>query len=103
MSCVPWFHCLPIAVGSGGPGGQSQPVLAGIAFGSMSAVYEELGWRGFARPALEKRFSPLVSGLLVGLMWGAWHLRLNVTMAAPGEPWFLHLLSSWGLLGLPAL
>jgi len=35
---------------------------------------EELGWRGFALPRLLKRFSPFNAGLILGVIWGVWHL-----------------------------
>jgi membrane protease YdiL (CAAX protease family) len=35
---------------------------------------EELGWRGFALPRLLKRFNPLVASLILGAIWGVWHL-----------------------------
>ena len=37
---------------------------------------EELGWRGYAQNHLEKRYSPLVSSLIVGVVWGFWHTPL---------------------------
>ncbi len=37
-------------------------------------VWEEVGWRGIALPALQGRHSALVSGLAVGAVWAAWHL-----------------------------
>jgi membrane protease YdiL (CAAX protease family) len=37
---------------------------------------EELGWRGFALPALQQRFSALLASLAVGLVWVLWHLPL---------------------------
>ncbi len=37
---------------------------------------EELGWRGYAYGELRKRRSPLASALLLGLVWGLWHLPL---------------------------
>lgn len=60
--------------------------------GLMSSLLEEFGWRGFALPALQKRYSPLVASLVVGLGWGVWHLRLNYLM-----------LSQYGSLALPLL
>lgn len=35
---------------------------------------EEIGWRGFAQPALEQRFSPFVAAVILGILWGFWHL-----------------------------
>jgi membrane protease YdiL (CAAX protease family) len=35
---------------------------------------EELGWRGFALPALERRWSPLIASLLIGGVWLVWHV-----------------------------
>lgn len=37
---------------------------------------EELGWRGYLQNELNKRFSLLKSSLIVGLIWGVWHLPL---------------------------
>lgn len=34
---------------------------------------EELGWRGFALPRLQDRFSPLMSSLIIGVVWTLWH------------------------------
>lgn len=39
---------------------------------------EEFGWRGTMLPHLQRRASPLLASLLVGLAWGAWHLPLHV-------------------------
>lgn len=35
---------------------------------------EELGWRGFALPRLMSRWNALFASLVVGMVWGAWHL-----------------------------
>jgi len=37
-------------------------------------VGEELGWRGYAQPGLETRYSPLVAAIILGVLWGFWHL-----------------------------
>jgi hypothetical protein len=37
-------------------------------------LIEEPGWRGFALPRLLNRFTPFVSSLILGVMWGVWHL-----------------------------
>lgn len=49
-------------------------LVAGIAVGLAGGFVEELGWTGFAIPRLRLRYSVLTTGLIVGVLWGAWHL-----------------------------
>ncbi|WP_240484680.1 CPBP family intramembrane glutamic endopeptidase [Pseudoponticoccus marisrubri] len=35
---------------------------------------EELGWRGVLQPLLQRHVAPLGAGMLVGAIWGIWHL-----------------------------
>jgi membrane protease YdiL (CAAX protease family) len=44
-----------------------------------TGVAEEPGWRDFAQPRLQQRFGPLVGSLVLGPLWGAWHLPLFLT------------------------
>ena len=48
-------------------------ILSSIAAGLAVGLFEELGWTGFAVPRLKRRYSVLTTGLIVGLVWGAWH------------------------------
>jgi membrane protease YdiL (CAAX protease family) len=41
------------------------------------ALFEEVGWRGCALPALQRRFTPLTASTILGPLWACWHL-----------PWF---------------
>jgi hypothetical protein len=50
--------------------------LPGIVSGLWVGFFEELGWTGFAVPRLRRRYGVLVTGLLVGLVWGGWHFPL---------------------------
>ncbi len=37
---------------------------------------EEIGWRGFLQPTLQKRWSSFTITLIVGVIWALWHLPL---------------------------
>lgn len=37
---------------------------------------EEPGWRGYALPRLENKFSPAIASLVLGVLWLVWHLPL---------------------------
>jgi uncharacterized protein len=50
----------------------------GIVAGLVVGFFEELGWTGFAIPRLRLRYGVFVTGLIVGVLWGAWHIFLNV-------------------------
>jgi membrane protease YdiL (CAAX protease family) len=51
-------------------------LLIGGVMGLVVGTFEELGWTGFAVPRLRPRYGVLATGLIVGLLWGAWHLPL---------------------------
>ncbi len=43
------------------------------------SVGEELGWRGFAYPRLARRHGPVIGSLILGSIWGLWHLGMLFT------------------------
>jgi len=48
-------------------------ILSSVAAGLAVGLFEELGWTGFAVPRLRQRYGVLTTGLIVGIVWGAWH------------------------------
>ncbi|MFF7291494.1 CPBP family intramembrane glutamic endopeptidase [Microbacterium sp. NPDC008134] len=77
-----------LALGAVASGGAMQaPSAAAIAlFVPMLAfqmvttgLAEEPGWRDFALPPLQERFGPLGAAVILGPLWGAWHLPLFLT------------------------
>jgi len=48
-------------------------VITGIFMGLFVGLFEEIGWIGFIVPRMRRRFSVLATGIIVGVLWGAWH------------------------------
>jgi len=50
-----------------------------VSFASIfvfSYLGEEIGWRGFALPRMQRDAVAVVAGLVVGVLWGVWYLPL---------------------------
>jgi len=65
------------------PGEFNDPATAYLVLPAFLAILvaggplgEELGWRGFALDRLQARTGPVAASLLLGVVWGAWHLPL---------------------------
>jgi uncharacterized protein len=73
---------MALGVGSQGFLWLAVNILASVSLGSLigmfAAIGEEAGWRGFLQEALVERFGWIKSTLLVGLIWGLWHLPVNL-------------------------
>jgi CAAX protease family protein len=46
----------------------------GLAFGLIAGFLEELGWSGFAYPRLRVDVGAFRGAVVLGLLWGLWHL-----------------------------
>lgn len=67
--------------------------LSAFVMSLFANPWEEVGWRGFALPHLQKRYTALVATLIVGVLWGLWHLPLfcwkgNPMSTYPFWSWF---------------
>ncbi|MBD3293002.1 MAG: CPBP family intramembrane metalloprotease [Armatimonadia bacterium] len=66
------------------PWHQVFPVLAAALF---LGPIEEFGWRGLALPLLQRKFSPLLAGLILGGIWGIWHIPAFVMSGTLQSTW----------------
>lgn len=41
----------------------------------IRGIGEETGWRGFALPHLQNRYSPFKASLVLGILWALWHFH----------------------------
>jgi uncharacterized protein len=69
------------------PFNSASALLAALAFTAIKGPVEELGWRGFALPLLQRQFSPLWAGLILGLIWGLWHAPAFLLSGTPQGAW----------------
>lgn len=68
-----------------------QKIVPALFLGLYAGLAEEFGWRGFLLPRFQQRFSPFVSALLIGLVWGGvWHFFADYIGAFGNRGW-------WGL------
>jgi uncharacterized protein len=71
-------------------------VIFGFGVNFFANTCEEIGWRGFALPRLQKRYNALLATLIVGTLWGLWHLPL-IFLAGPMSEypflWFISIVT----------
>ncbi|MER6284902.1 CPBP family intramembrane glutamic endopeptidase [Streptomyces sviceus] len=73
-----------VALSGRGPALPSAAILAAYLPGLLvqmitTGLAEEPGWREFAMPRMQRRYGPLTATLVVGALWGCWHLPLFLT------------------------
>jgi len=83
--------------------GKTLNSLTFINFGSIFSVFvltltagpmgEELGWRGYALGEFQKKYSPLGAALILGLLWGFWHLPLWFITGFSGTDLLIYIFS----------
>ena len=61
------------------------PTILGSFLADPGPLGEELGWRGFALPRLLKGRSALSAGVILGIIWGVWHLPAFIIAGTPQD------------------
>ncbi len=62
-------------------------IPAALLLAAIKGPLEEFGWRGFALPLLQRRLAPLAAALLLGLVWGLWHLPAFLLSGTQQSSW----------------
>jgi hypothetical protein len=77
---------------------QLPSVLPLVILGPLS---EEFGWRGFLQKRVNIEFSPILSSLIIGIIWSLWHLPLFYMLGTsqhdfnmPFMPFMISVISS---------
>ncbi|MEU6237096.1 CPBP family intramembrane glutamic endopeptidase [Kitasatospora sp. NPDC047058] len=85
---------------STGPGALGHP-FALIAVAQLAgACGEEIGWRCLFQPLVRTRFGPVTASVLVGAVWGAWHVRVFAQAPAYAAGFLLATVAMSVVLGL---
>src|SRR5271169_1868900 len=87
------YAAAPFSNAAGGATGHLLRVLKGIgiytAISIPFAFGEEFGWRGYAQGRLVREFGLLKGLLLLGILWGVWHVPIYYFMGEfPQHPIF---------------
>ncbi len=64
----------------------SPVLLMTLLLGWIVVTGEEIGWRGYLLPRLRTQYSDLAASLIVGLVWGLWHLPELWPLKAGRDP-----------------
>ncbi|OUA93952.1 CAAX protease family protein [[Bacillus thuringiensis] serovar konkukian] len=53
-------------------------LLVGLTIGSLSALLEEIIWRGNFHYYLRKKYSFMQTAIIIALLWSSWHLPIAI-------------------------
>jgi len=65
------------------PSNLSLYAMLALVINFCANICEEIGWRGFALPRLQKQHNALIATLIVGILWALWHLPLVFLVGNP--------------------
>ena len=62
-------------------------MLIALALAAIKGPVEEFGWRGLALPLLQRKLAPIWAGLVLGVIWGIWHLPAFLLSGTQQSQW----------------
>lgn len=63
------------------------PLLAALFFALIKGPVEELGWRGLVLPLMQRKFTPILAALILGVIWGFWHMPAFLLSGTQQSAW----------------
>ncbi|MBC8553773.1 MAG: CPBP family intramembrane metalloprotease [Candidatus Brocadiales bacterium] len=69
------------------PFASTQSLITALLLAAIKGPVEEFGWRGLALPLLQRKFAPLWAGLILGGIWGLWHLPAFLLSGTQQSEW----------------
>ena len=101
--CSPWWYAflivgIPVIFIAGAamrgtlltdpfPFATMSSMLIALGLAAIKGPMEEFGWRGVALPLLQRKFAPLWAGLVLGVIWGLWHLPAFMLSGTQQSQW----------------
>ena len=64
-----------------------QALFEALFLAAIKGPIEEFGWRGLALPLLQRKFAPAWAGLILGVIWGLWHMPAFLLSTTQQSEW----------------
>jgi len=62
-------------------------VFPALVLAFFLGTLEEFGWRGLALPLLQRKLAPFWAGLILGIIWAAWHIPAFLLSGTAFDNW----------------
>lgn len=101
--CSPWWYAflivgVPVVFIGGAamrgtlftdsfPFATGSSMLVGLGLAAIKGPMEEFGWRGLALPLLQRKLAPIWAALVLGVIWGLWHLPAFMLSGTQQSQW----------------